>query len=155
VGKATYGIGSDENIDEPNVWLPETTLPGFRAFMTKFYWESWKTSQNVLRALALGLGFDDEGYLLQFHSGHDNEIALRNYPPIAESAIANEKVKRLSPHTDFDSFTLLFQDDCGGLEVQKPGFKGEFFPADPIKGALVMNIGDVLMRWSNGEFKLF
>jgi hypothetical protein len=66
--------------------------------------------------------------------------------------IANQKMKRLSAHTDFDSFTLLFQDDCGGLEVQKSGRPGEFIHAEPIKNALVMNIGDVLMRGSNGEF---
>lgn len=146
---ASYGIGSDDNTDDASIWLPEATLPGFRAFMTKFYWECWKTSQEVFRAIALGLGFEDEEYLLQFHSGHDNELALRYYPPVAKSAVENCKVKRMSPHTDFDSLTLLFQDDCGGLEVQKPGVKGEFIAADPIKNALVMNIGDALMRWSN------
>jgi isopenicillin N synthase-like dioxygenase len=59
-------------------------------------------------------------------------------------------MKRLGSHTDFGSFTLLFQDDCGGLEVQKAGALGEFIAAPPIEGALLMNIGDILMRWSNG-----
>lgn len=43
---------------------------------------------------------------------------------------------------------MLFQDDCGGLEVQTR--QGEFVKAEPVKGAIIMNIGDLLMRWSNG-----
>lgn len=144
-------MGSDENPEEANVWLPDPTLPGLRAFTTKFYWECWKTSQNILKALALGLGFNDENFLLKFHSGHDNELNLRYYPPVHASALENQEVTRLSAHTDFDSLTLLFQDDCGGLEIQKPGHPEEFIHAEPIPKALVMNIGDVLMRWSNGK----
>jgi isopenicillin N synthase-like dioxygenase len=144
-------MGSEENHAEPNIWLPESVLPGLREFMTKFYWECWKTSQNVLRAFALGLGLEDEDYFLKFHDGHDNELSVRHYPPVKESVIERKEMQRLHAHTDFDSFTLLFQDDCGGLEVLKPGCKGEFIEAMPIENALVMNIGDMLMRWSNGE----
>src|SRR3954451_13069665 len=148
-------MGSEENEEEPNVWPPSTTLPNLRPLTTQFYWECWKVSQNVLRALALGLGFDDEEFLLNFHSGHDNELSLRHYPSVKESVMKNQKPKRLSAHTDFDSFTLLFQDDCGGLEVQKSGCPGEFLHADPIQNTLVMIIGDPLMRWSNGNYGSF
>ena len=64
-------------------------------------------------------------------------------------------MRRLSAHTDFDSFTLLFQDDCGGLEVEKMGEQGVYVPVDPVEGALVMNVGDALMRWSNGMLDFY
>lgn len=67
------------------------------------------------------------------------------------SLVEKQEVRRLSSHTDFDSFTLLFQDDCGGLDVEKKGSPGEYQPVTPIAGTLVMNIGDALMRWSNGQ----
>lgn len=54
-------------------------------------------------------------------------------------------------HTDWSSMTMLFQDDCGGLEIEDPNVSGRFLPAEPIKGALVVNVGDLLMRWSNGK----
>ena len=149
--KESYDIGSDDNEADPNIWLPESTLPGFRKFLTEFYWECWKTSQEVLRALALGLGLDNEEYFLPFHNGHADEMNVRYYPPVHESALANQKIKRLSAHTDFDTLTLLFQDDCGGLQLEKPGHLGEFIDATPIPKTLVMNIGDALMRWSNGN----
>lgn len=76
---------------------------------------------------------------------------MRHYPPISAKMVEKQEMRRLSSHTDFDAFTLLFQDDCGGLEVGKKGSPGEYVSVDPIEGALVMNIGDALQRWSNGE----
>ena len=52
-------------------------------------------------------------------------------------------------HADFDSFTMLFQNSCGGLGVM--GKEGKLVDANPIGYACVMNIGDYLMWWSNGE----
>jgi isopenicillin N synthase-like dioxygenase len=46
---------------------------------------------------------------------------------------------------------MLFQDDCGGLEVEDQHVPGEFIKATPLKNAIVMNVGDLLMRWSNGK----
>jgi isopenicillin N synthase-like dioxygenase len=45
---------------------------------------------------------------------------------------------------------MLFQDDCGGLEVEDITAPGSYIPATPIKNAIVMNVGDLLQRWSNG-----
>jgi isopenicillin N synthase-like dioxygenase len=53
---------------------------------------------------------------------------------------------------DFGTGTILFQDDVGGLEVESPRGSGNFVPAPPIPGTVVFNIGDFLMRWSNGAF---
>ena len=136
------------------MWPPVDTLPNFQSLSTKFYWECWRTSQLVLKALALGLKLPNEDFLLKFHTGDDNELSLRHYPPIKASLVEKQEVRRLSAHTDYTSLTLLFQDDCGGLEVEKRGCHGVYIPVDPIEGALVMNIGDTLMRWSNGMLAL-
>lgn len=53
-------------------------------------------------------------------------------------------------HTDWSTLTLLFQDDCGRLEVGDVSNPGTFIPAEPIKNAVVVNAGDVLQIWSNG-----
>jgi len=144
-------MGSDENKMEPNEWISDEVLPGFRKFSTEFYWECWKTAQNVLRALALGLGLEDENYLLKYHTGHTNELSMKYYPSVPGSELQSHEKERLGAHMDMDCMTLLFQDDCGGLEVEKPEKPGEFVPAEPIENTLVMNVGDVLMWWSNGE----
>jgi len=145
----SYGIGSDENPEQPNVWVEESVLPGFRDFALNFHAECWKASEIILRALALGLGLPSEDSLLKFHSDIENELSYRHYPPISEEKVSNGEVDRLGAHTDFDSFTLLFQDSLGGLTVKHPS-TGKWIGAPPIDGAVVMNIGDALERWSNG-----
>jgi isopenicillin N synthase-like dioxygenase len=66
-------------IDSPDVWIPESTFPGFREFTTKFYAECWKSSEHILRALALGLGLPNEQFLLKYHDESRNELSLRHY----------------------------------------------------------------------------
>lgn len=144
----SYEIGSEQNTHQPNIWLPESVLPGFRAFTTEFYWECWGVAQEVLRLLAIGLDLPDEKYLLRFHDGHNNQLRLLHYPPVPAAALETEASARMPAHTDWGSITMLFQDDCGGLEVETRA--GQFVTAPPVKGAIVMNIGDLLMRWSNG-----
>lgn len=48
---------------------------------------------------------------------------------------------------------MLFQDDCGGLQVEDPTKPGKFNDVQPMDGALVMNIGDLMMRWSNDKLR--
>jgi len=142
-----YGLGTDDNPSQPNVWIPPTLLPGFRAFMLSFQSSCWDVAQDILRALALGLGLPDEDSLLKYHAQGENELSLRHYPAVHEDAVRSGELDRLGAHTDVDSFTLLWQDGLGGLEVRDSG--GRWVDVRPVEGALVMNIGDVLPSWSN------
>lgn len=104
---------------------------------------------EILQALAIGLDLDDNHLLLK-HSGNNNQLRLLHYPPIPAEALESHRAARCPAHTDWSSITLLFQDDCGGLEVEDVNRPGSFVPATPIKNAIVMNVGDLLQRWSNG-----
>lgn len=151
--KEVYDIGSDENTDQPNQWIPDELFPGFRAFMNKFYWECNKVGDSVLRALAVGLNLDDEFYLAKQHSGHENQIRLLHYMPIPAEELEKGHATRCGAHTDWSSITMLFQDDCGGLEVEDISRPGTFVPVEPVKNAIVMNVGDLLQRWSNDRLR--
>ena len=117
--------------------------------MSSFYWTCWEAGKQILCALALGIGVD-EHHLLKHHSGDYNQLRLLHYPPIPAEAIEGGKFARMPAHTDWTTITLLFQDDCGGLQVEDPKRAGEFIDVAPVPGTLVMNVGDMLMRWSNG-----
>lgn len=151
--KESFEIGSEEFAEQPNLWLPEDVLPDFRAFMVEFYWECHRLAQEVLRAIALGLGLDGDETedFLRVHSGLNAQLRLLHYPPIAASEVEGGKAARMPAHSDWSSITMLFQDDCGGLEVEDPHAPGHFVPATPVPGAVVVNVGDMLMRWSNGR----
>ncbi|EHL01205.1 putative UPF0676 protein [Glarea lozoyensis 74030] len=160
--KVSQVISSDAEVGEklravtdckPNVWLPEEVLPGFREFMTDFYWTCSQTSQEILKAIGLGMNLQDPDFILKFHSGHNNQLRLLHYPPIPAAQLENELSARMPAHSDWGSITMLFQDDCGGLEVENQHVPGEFIKVTPLKNAIVMNIGDLLMRWSNDWLK--
>ncbi|KAL8992767.1 MAG: hypothetical protein Q9169_006861 [Polycauliona sp. 2 TL-2023] len=106
--KESYEIGSDDYPEQPNVWLPDDTLPGFRDFMTSFYWDSWENAKMILQAMAIGVGLDDEDYFLRYHSGHENQLRLLHYPPVPAANIEDESTTRMAAHSDWPSIIMLF-----------------------------------------------
>lgn len=149
--KESYEIGSEEDAEQPNIWLPEDTLPGFRQTTIAFYWACHELATAVLHALSLGIGLQEEALLTKYHTGHHNQLRLLHYPPVPTAEVESGSAARMPPHADFGSITLLFQDDCGGLQIEDPRVPDKFLPATPVPGACVVNVGDLLMRWSNGE----
>lgn len=147
--KESYEVGSEDNPEMPNVWPPDDVLPEWRPFMTGFYWTCWRAARTILQALALGLGIDED-LIVKPHSGHHNQLRLLHYPSIPAKLIETGKFARMPAHTDWSTLTLLFQDDCGGLQVENPAREGDFVDVTPIEDTLVLNVGDLLMRWSNG-----
>ena len=75
--------------------------------------------------------------------------ALIFYPP--QQPDLGDDQFGVAPHTDYGCLTLLYQDPIGGLQVQ--GRNGEWVIAHPIEGTLVVNIGDLMARWTNNQFK--
>ncbi|KAL1868182.1 hypothetical protein Plec18167_008373 [Paecilomyces lecythidis] len=152
--KESFDIGSEKNPDQPNQWIPEGVLPGFRDFMNSFYWECFKVGGEILRAIALGVGLDnDEDYILKEHSGNNNQLRLLHYPAVPAEELESQRMARCPAHTDWSSITMLFQDDCGGLEVEDITHPGTFVPATLIKNSIIMNVGDLLQMWSNDTLR--
>ena len=79
-----------------------------------------RLSRFMLRLICLALG-KDEGELIKGHthignySKNPSLFRTTYYPELKQPPSLNQF--RISEHTDFGTFTMLFQDDCGGLEV--------------------------------------
>ena len=71
------------------------------------------------------------------------------YPAQPDSA--GEDQFGVGPHTDFGVLTVLCQDSVGGLQVQD--INGDWIEAPPIPGTLVVNVADLLSRWTGGAYK--
>ncbi|KAL4067582.1 flavonol synthase/flavanone 3-hydroxylase [Scleroderma citrinum] len=151
--KESFDIGRADSPHVENVWLPEEQLPGFREAALSFFCTCRSFQVNkLMKALGLGLGLGAD-FLENYHRDGDNHLRLLYYPAApAETFFRGEK-GRAKAHTDFATATILFQDEESGLEVESPHGSGQFIPVPPIRGAVVFNVGDLLMRWSNDTLK--
>ena len=96
-------------------------------------------------ALAVGEGRD---FFLPFFDNATTALRLIHYPPAPVGQA--DRAYGIHPHTDYGFITILAQDEIGGLEVQGPD--GGWLPAPPVPGALIINIGDAMARWTNDVF---
>ena len=129
----------------PNEW--PASLPAFRPSMCAYYQAATTCAEDLLRGFAMAAGLPEDAFI----SKRDLPISrgsLQYYPP--RPADAADDHFNLAAHTDFGVLTVLAQDDIGGLEVQAAN--GEWIAAIPIEGTLVVNVGDLLGRWSNGRY---
>lgn len=150
--KESFELGNENDERMRNIWIPEESLPGFRGFFAKFFTTCSGLETLMLRLTAIGMGLD-EAFFLDYHKDRTNQCRLLHYPPVEEELLIHGKAERIAAHTDFATMTILFQDAVGGLEVEDIHEKGKFNPAPYIPGTSVVNIGDLLMRWSNHELK--
>lgn len=82
----------------------------------------------------------------------DNTLRLLRYPSVPITSLSDETTRRAGAHCDYGSITLLLQDGTGGLEVFDSS-KNEFVKATPIPDTIIVNVGDMLQRWSNDHLK--
>ena len=104
-------------------------------------------AQRLMQLLALSLDLP-ETFFDHTHASPMVTLRMIRYP--AHPADADERTFGAGAHTDWGAITLLAQDSWGGLEVQMPG--GAWVPATPIEGSLVINLGDMIPRWTNGRY---
>jgi isopenicillin N synthase-like dioxygenase len=125
----------------PNVW-PD--IPGFAEAVTAYYEAVLAVGQRLLRAFAVALD-EDEDTFARYATKTPSQLRLIHYPynPGAEDAPG------IGAHSDYECFTLL-KPTAPGLEVLNGG--GQWIDVPPIPGTFVVNIGDMLELWTNGEF---
>ena len=149
--KESFESGNTTDTSQPNIWPPSSSLPGFQEFMQSFFTDCSTLVHHVLHALSVALGLEQN--LAHTHSQSLFQLRLLHYPSIASSELQQGKRSRINAHSDFGTLTLLFQDLVGGLEIEDPRSPGVFRSVAPVEGAVLVNIGDLMSRWSNERWK--
>ena len=150
--KESFESGNTTDTSQPNIWLPESSLPGFRSFMESFFTDCSTLVHRILSALSTALSVPSPG-LSSTHSQSLFQLRLLHYPSLPFSELAQGKRSRINAHSDFGTLTLLFQDRVGGLEIEDPHSPGVFRSVEPMEGAVLVNVGDLMARWSNDRWK--
>jgi len=132
-------------LDGPNVW-PE--LPGFREPVEAYEQAMHGFCLRLLPALAAALGLPRDWFASHFRQP-TTFLRLLHYPP--QAVDAPDDAFGSAPHTDYGFITILAQDERGGLEVRRRD--GTWLAAPPIPGTWVVNVADMLSRWTNGRWQ--
>jgi len=125
----------------PNRW---PALPGFREDVMGYYAAVFAVGRRLLRGFAQALGQPADA-LDHLTIAPPSQLRLIHYP--YQPGI--EDIAGIGAHTDYECFTLLLV-TAPGLQVMDQA--GEWLDVEPIPGALVVNIGDMLEFWSGGAF---
>jgi isopenicillin N synthase-like dioxygenase len=133
-------------LNGPNLWPAD--LPDFREPVQAYDCAMHDFCQSLIRTLALALGLPRDAFDPFFHRP-TTFLRLLHYPPQAVSA--PENAFGSAPHTDYGFITILAQDGVGGLEVRTRG--GDWIAAPPIPGTFVVNVADMLARWTNNRWR--
>ncbi|WP_375462910.1 isopenicillin N synthase family dioxygenase [uncultured Methylobacterium sp.] len=129
----------------PNVWPAH--LPGWRERVEGYYARMLDLAGTIMRTIALSLEVE-ETYFDACFVDSIASLRLLHYPP--QPAEAGADARGAGAHTDWGAITILLQDEVGGLQVKE----GDgWIEAPPLPGAFVVNLGDLMPRWTNGLYR--
>ena len=140
-------IGDDPIKSEYPENIAVAELPKFNEVGLKAYKDLENTGRYMLRALAIFLGLEEHYFDAKIH--HGNSI-LRpiHYPPITSEP---QSAVRAGQHEDINLITLLIGASADGLEVLNK--QNEWVAVTALPDHIVVNVGDMLQRHTNGRLK--
>lgn len=122
-------------------------LPGFREQNLAYRHAVSALGDRILALMALSLDLN-EGWFEAFYSVPSATLRMIKYPPQPFGANFNQI--GAGAHTDWGGITILAQDDVGGLEVRNAD--DEWITAPPVPETFIINLGDLMARWTNGTY---
>jgi isopenicillin N synthase-like dioxygenase len=124
----------------------------FELMMRRYFKEAVGVSDRLMEMISLSLGARPGDMASAFKPEHTSFLRLNYYPvadPLAGEAEGGADLG-IHHHTDAGALTLLLQDGVSGLQVYREGF---WHNIQPVDGAFVINIGDMVQVWSNDLYR--
>jgi isopenicillin N synthase-like dioxygenase len=138
-------VRAGKSLMGPNVW--PAGLPEMKAALDRYYAAVVRAGEPLLRAFALALELEEEFFVRRYAKPLARGSIIW-YPPQPPQLGAEQF--GVAPHSDYGCLTILSQDANGGLQVRNRA--GEWVAAPPLAGSFVINIGDLMARWTNDLF---
>ena len=129
----------------PNVWPPG--LPGFRDTVYGYYETVLELALKLAGAIALSLDLPEDAFADKLDRAIAN-FRLIHYPP--QQGRIEQETLGCGAHSDYGFLTVLAQGSVDGLQLRNCA--GEWIAAPPIPGTFVVNISELVERWTNGLY---
>lgn len=127
-----------------SIWPEE--LPGFKDDLCAYWAQMLRLARRMTHIFALALRMPED-HFDEYVKRPEAGMRVIHYP---EQEAASEDQNGIGAHTDFECFTMVTQDDCGGLEVLNK--QGYWIRVRPVPDTVVVNIADCFMRQTNDFF---
>jgi isopenicillin N synthase-like dioxygenase len=122
---------------------------GIDATLVALYRAFERLTSDVFRVFTCALALPDEFFADKMNR-HFSIMACHHYPPQYEPPQPGQL--RAGAHTDFGAMTILAMTDAlGGLEARSAN--GNWTPVTAQHGEVVINIGDLMARWTNDRWR--
>jgi isopenicillin N synthase-like dioxygenase len=142
----------------PKLALPDALYPanrypgevrGFEPAVTAWFDEAGRVARTMTRIFARALQLGDD-YFEAYTDHSIDTLRMINYRlPAADVELEPDQVG-MGAHTDYGIVTVLWADAVPGLEIL--GGDGSWHAVQPAGGALLVNLGDALARWTNDRW---
>jgi isopenicillin N synthase-like dioxygenase len=131
----------------PNIW--PANPPQLRGLVSDYYEAMFGLTKTLMRMSALALDLP-ENYFAPFYEEPGLVLRFVNYPD--QPTPPREGQMRYGAHHDYGGLTILRQDEApGGLQIAD--LDGTWHDATPVPGSFVINVGDLMSRWTNGRWR--
>lgn len=130
----------------PNHWPP--AQPALRPALEKYYRAMGELAATIMDVFGVALGLGD-GAFDRFVDQHGSALRCAHYPAL--TAPPGPRALRAGAHSDYGTLTVLRLDDEPGLQVEAD--PGEWLDVEAPEGALVVNLGDLMERWTNDRWR--
>ncbi|KAF6995018.1 hypothetical protein CFC21_011595 [Triticum aestivum] len=155
--KESFYIGAVGDVDmpnDPNQWPPKERFPSWKDTMKLYHAAALAAGKRILSLIALSLDLEAEFFQNIGAVDCSSEvIRLLHYPgEVNESDNGNYGA---SAHSDYGMITLLATDGTPGLQIcrEKDRHPQLWEDVRHVDGTLIVNIGDLLERWTNCVFR--
>jgi isopenicillin N synthase-like dioxygenase len=128
----------------PNQWPDD---PEFHDTVSRYDTAMRDAGMRLLTVFSTAIGERPDFFAERF-SPPTTALRLIHYPPAPLDRA--DDLYGAHPHTDYGFLTILAQDDVGGLEVRRPD--GTWMAVPFVPDSFIVNIGDILARWTNDGF---
>jgi len=133
--------------------MPSIRWPSSPSMFSQDWLDYYKAmedlSSRLLSAFALALHLPEE-WFNEAIDAHRCALRALSYPPLPSNATLLPGQIRAGAHTDYGSLTILRQDGTGGLQVLNK--QEQWQDVVPTPGTFVINLGDLMSRWTNGKW---
>ena len=138
VAAGVFGYG-------PNQWPDD--LPGFKEALLAYHAGMRAFGRKIFAAFALALELDEAHFepLIDKPMAH---MRVLHYP--SQDGPIDERQIGIGAHSDYECFTILCTDDVPALQVLNSA--GQWIQAPPLPGCFIVNVGDLMARWTNDYF---